>query len=411
MKNRLFDVKEFDMLYKKNSQGTFEQWQISVGAESITPEGDTEGLPYIIVTQHGQYNGAIQTTSDKITKGKNIGRSNETSIKEQALAEANSKFEKMLKKGYVRSLVMAASGETDEIIKGGVVPMLAHVFDDHSSKLKFPCAVQPKLDGIRCLAIKRGDDVTLWSRTRKPITSCPHIIDAIKDLPFEDIVLDGELYNHDLKDQFEEIVSAVRKTDPSPKSALIQYHVYDRAVSALTFMTRYKSMKEAILALDIDGPRNHPLSPVYTLKVNTEEDLQEAYSIFLEKGYEGAMARNIDSPYENKRSYNLLKMKTFTSKEFDIVGAEEGRGKLAGKLGAFWCSVYAYNPDRVYKFTFPPDEDLFKATMAVPEEDKEHLLKYKDSYLGQSLEVKFQGSTEYGLPRFPIGMRVREPGL
>lgn len=397
----------FPILFKKNSMGGIQQWEIHVDQEIPGPIEAAHLGPYIVTINHGQVGGSIQSTSDRISKGKNIGRSNETTVRDQALAEAKSKYEKQLKAGYVSSIEKAEKGETDEIIKGGILPMLAHVFEDHENKLEYPCAVQPKLDGIRCIAIKRGQDVTLWSRTRKPITSCPHIVKAIQELPIEEMIFDGELYHHDLKDQFEEIVSAVRKVEPSLKSSLIQYHIYDNAQTPMSFLTRYSIIKGALPSAD----KESPLKIVYTLKVNNYEDLQEAYSIFLDQGYEGAMARNLGPVYENKRSYNLLKMKTFLDKEFDVVGYEEGRGKLAGKLGAFWCSIYPYNPKRVYKFGTNPDEDLFKATMSVPEGEKEHFWTYRDNYLGSSLQVKYQSLTEAGLPRFPIGLRIREIGL
>ena len=176
-------------LYKKSSQGKIEQWEVYVSQKM-------DGR-YHVNSTYGEVDGKMQTTFDTITEGKNIGKANETTVYQQACNEAAAKWEKKKKKGYVESKEAALAGELDDLIEGGIEPMLAHVYEKHADKLVFPCLAQPKLDGIRCIAIKKGDSVTLWSRSRKRITSCPHIE---KEIAFslahvQDIVLDGELFH------------------------------------------------------------------------------------------------------------------------------------------------------------------------------------------------------------------------
>ena len=197
-------------LYKKSFTGKIQQWDIFV------KDVGTAGPVIVIYTRYGQVGGKIQETQDLISEGKNLGKKNETTVLEQAEFDAKSKWEGKLKDGYAQSLEDAQSGKVDSIIEGGSEPMLAQSYDKHGHKIEFPCFVQPKLDGIRCLAIIQDGQVSLWSRSRKRITSCPHIeIELLTIFNSGDIILDGELYNHDLKHDFEKIISAVRKEDPS----------------------------------------------------------------------------------------------------------------------------------------------------------------------------------------------------
>jgi len=158
-------VKTLPTLYKRTSTGAIQEWTIGV-------DGCT------IITVHGQTDGKKQRTEDVIKEGKNVGKSNETSPAEQALAEATSKWEGKIKKGYVEDIMRASVGEKD--IAGGYDCMLAHKFADHGHKIKYPAYTQPKLNGHRCLAIVKDGVATLWSRTRKPITSSPHIIKELE---------------------------------------------------------------------------------------------------------------------------------------------------------------------------------------------------------------------------------------
>src|SRR5690606_25900914 len=117
--------------------------------------------------------GAMQTTSESIKSGKNQGRKNETGAEEQAQKEAKSRWDKKKKSGYVGSITAAEQGALGDEIEGGIVPMLAKVYEEHSMKLKGrEVAVQPKLDGGRMIAvIDRDGAVSLWTRTRKRIYS------------------------------------------------------------------------------------------------------------------------------------------------------------------------------------------------------------------------------------------------
>lgn len=373
---------KFPTLYKKTSTGALQFWNIWV-------EPDTRGAA--IWTEYGQVNTeSPQTTQDVISKGKNIGKKNETTAGQQAEAEAQAKWEKQKKKGYVETPSGALNDEVDALIEGGIVPMLAHKFADQAHKIKYPAFVQPKLDGIRCIAVVKDGKCTLWSRTRKPITGVPHIIRALEEA-FKngvDIVLDGELYNHEYKTNFERIVSLVRQEEPAEGHEVVQYHVYDIVMDGpfQARATKLRYMKERWF----EG---------HIVKVDTQsiEDEVQALSWFetwRSEGYEGAMIRNSEGLYVNKRSTDLLKIKEFDDNEFDIIGIEEGRGKLSGHA-IFVCKTIEGK-----EFLAKMKGDTFQLKRFF----EDHSL-----WQGKKLTVKYQGFTgKEKVPRFPVGVSIRD---
>lgn len=373
--------RDFTTLYKKTSTGAIQYWKIKVFY--VDDRGE-------IYTEYGQLKtDSPQKTVDVIHDGKNAGKKNETTAFEQAAKEAESRWKKQKKKGYVETLEDAREGRSDDIIQGGIFPMLAHKYSEQAHKIKYPACVQPKLDGIRCLATIEKGVCTLWSRTRKPITSVPHIIRAIENV-FEgaDLILDGELYNHDLKSDFEKIVSLVRQEKPAEGHEVVQYHVYDFAVGGMGFLERIEEFGSIISFI------GNPLRLVDTVEVQNEDDMMFIFEKFRSQGYEGLMARNQKSPYVNKRSYDLQKVKEFEDAEFPIVGVEEGRGRMAGHA-IFVCETEKGNQFRV---------KLKGETAAL----KRYL---EDAYTweGKQLTVQFQGYTgKEGVPRFPVGIAVRD---
>jgi DNA ligase-1 len=379
-------------LYKKTNTGAIQYWDIFAQSKTLI-SADSPIAPEVgeIVTVYGQLNtDKPQITKDIVSEGKNYGKKNETSAYEQAVKETKSKWEKQKKKGYVESEESAQAQEVDqELVQGGIFPMLAQSYSKHSSKIKWPCYVQPKLDGIRCIAVVQNGKATLWSRTRKQITSMPHIIQQLEE-NFTDIILDGELYNHKLKSDFEKIVSLVRQEEPAEGCGVVQYHVYDM-VSDKIFADRNDDLIAQLSTADWNI-----IIPVQTGMVQTEEQVSEMFAEMTNQGYEGVMLRNGDSLYEqNKRSYGLQKVKEFQDDEFDIIGIEEGRGKLAGHVGAFMCST--------------KDGKEFLAKMSGSLDNLKRFFNDESLWRGKKLTVQYQGLTgANGLPRFPVGLRIRE---
>lgn len=368
---------QFPTLYKKTSSGKIQMWKIfAVGN--------------LIRTKWGQLGSdKIQVTNEIITSGKNIGQVNETTIEEQAIKDAQSYWERQLKKGYVDSIEKAESGTVSDLITGGIFPMLAHTYREHGDKIVFPAYMQPKFDGHRCLTKVCEEKTEMWSRTRKPIISAPHIKEVFK-FAFLEHYLDGELYNHAYRKDFDELSSMIRQQKkPAENCTEIQYHIYDIAIPDKTFEQRLAIMN-AMKAV-IQSPY---IVFAETILVNNEEEMMAAFRHFIDLGYEGGIVRNAAGLYVNKRSYDLQKVKEFDDAEFECVGVDSGKGKMSDKA-TFVCKT-----NKGAEFTCKMKGDM--------EELKKFLI---DPFLviGKMITVQYQGLTgKNKVPRFPVALRIRE---
>jgi len=194
--------------------------------------------------------------------------------------------------------------------------------------------IQPKLDGVRCYITKHG----AFSRNHKQFMNAQHITDELKPLfaKYPHVVLDGELYNHNYKDNFNKIISLVRKQSPSDaernEAKVIQFHNYDIFMPETPdniFEHRNKSIKNLHKEFKLQYCKT-----VETYHVQSDVTAKLMYDQFMKQGYEGAILRN-NKPYENKRSYNLQKFKEFHDTEATITGWVEGQGKRTGTIGKF----------------------------------------------------------------------------
>lgn len=372
--------KTFPTLYKLTGTGEVQEWTIIV-------EGNK------IFTRFGRHGGKIQESApDVITEGKNTGKKHARDPEMQAASEAQSKWEKNLKKGYVDSIEAAKAGAVSDLVEGGVWPMLAKRYDKDGDKIGWPGFAQPKLDGHRCIAIVDAKGkCTLWSRTRKPINSMPHIVEAIEFCKLCNVVLDGELYNHAYHDKFEELSHFIRQSEPAPGCEIVQYHIYD------TISTESFNLRTFWLERLFRKPWSSYLVRVETILVVDEDELMAAFEHYREQGYEGCMIRNSAGLYEghpSHRSNDLQKVKEFEDAEFKVVGVNEGRGKLAGH-GIFVCTT--------------EKGVQFEAKMIGKLENLKQYLTNPDLAIGRMLTVQFQGMTKKsGVPRFPVALRFRE---
>jgi len=195
--------------------------------------------------------------------------------------------------------------------------------------------IQPKLDGIRCYITKDG----AFSRNHKEFKTVNHIKDAFKPLfkKLPNLVVDGELYNHQFKNNFNKIISLVRKQKPNAEeideaTRYIQFHWYDYYASWHTqdnFRQRNEKIKKEVEKLN-----SRHIIEVPTYEVSSFEVAKILDDGFLKQGYEGSILRN-NKPYEQKRSYNLQKFKQFNDSEARITGWVEGQGKRTGTIGKF----------------------------------------------------------------------------
>jgi len=379
-------IQEFPKLYKKTSTGAIQEWVVSVFTIADIPT---------IINNYGQVGGKIQESQEQVLEGKNTGRANATTALEQALAQAKARWEKQLKKGYAQTIEDAQAGITDDVIEGGIFPILAHKFSEQEKKIKYPALAQPKLDGHRCTSQYGDATVTMWSRTRKPVLSIPHIVNCLENCGLADR-FDGELYNHEYRDNFEDLTSLITPDEPKEGHEVIQYHVYDLALPNLTNYQRYLILENMRPAFE-----NSPVHIVETRIVNNKEELMQAYEDFMEQGYEGAIVRNKDGMYVNKRSYDLQKIKIFDDDEFRIVDIKVGtKGSMAGKA-VFIC-------ERIREDQKLPEGVTFDCKL---KGDMSKLKEYADDpslVIGKIVTVQYQGYTRKNLkPRFPVALRFR----
>ena len=307
-------ITTLEPLYKRDSKGKLRIWEIQWGYSD-----DTAGTRTI----SGLVDGKKVTSGWNFSEAKNVGRANATTMITQAESEAKSQWDIKAEKEYFKDV---KDVDTYDKFK----PMLANDY----KKTKVPITsgfVQPKLDGIRCIVNKNG----MWTRSGKAINSCPHIWESLQGFMEQNphYILDGELYNHELKADFNKIISLVRKVKSTPEDmeeakGLVQYHVYDMFDTSAPEMTFVNRIKQAHWA------NNEYVKIVSTDFCDTQDELDEKYSEYMTDGYEGQMVRQ-DTPYENKRSKNLLKRKQFITEEYDVVSVEEGQGNWAGYAKRF----------------------------------------------------------------------------
>lgn len=303
-------------LYKRDSKGKVRIW-------SMNQEGDR------YQTVSGLLDGERTTSAWTTAEPKNVGKANETDGVSQASLEVEASYTKKLKTGYFRD-----EADIDKV--AFTKPMLAREYTE--GDLSNGAWSQPKLDGMRCIARADG----LWTRTGKPIVTCPHVIEALAPLfnAEPDLILDGELYNHDLRDDFNELMSILRKGKPNAehleKSARVaQYHIYDIPAHPGNFSDRAESLRSALEFL----PSTDCLRFVPTAYVNSQRALDELQVRYADEGYEGQMVR-FEGPYEaGKRSKLLLKRKEWLDDEFQVVSMQQGTGNWAGAIKTFTVTM------------------------------------------------------------------------
>ena len=281
-------------------------------------------------------------------------------------------------------------------------PMLAYPVSAKPIDYSEPVFIQPKLDGVRCLiqAKPYADKgvilpiVTAYSRTGKEWKNIDHILEELVHFftKHPNVVLDGELYNHDFRDNFEGIISMVRKTKPTDKDIIdsfnnVQFHCYDIVNKKMKFSTRYEWLTNNL-------PQSYCIKHVRTMLVPTESQAKVNHARNLDKGYEGSIVR-LDTPYQCKRSHSLRKFKDFSDAEANIVGYEEGKGKRVGTLGKF-----IMQDDDGNQFGCPPGKGHNYKDLAI-------MLANIHEYMGQRATFTYFEKTKAGSYRHPLFKCIR----
>lgn len=299
-----------------------------------------------------------------------------------------------------------------------LAPMLAHDASSHkgsklgskSPKITFPCLAQPKLDGVRMLAARDASGLHLWSRTAKTTFDGDDVFGGMgrelsrafgvgESLGMPRVILDGEVYLHGRS--FEELVSMFKN-----QSGELEYHAFD--LIDLENPNRPAEERQAMLAKLLSHVRIKPgsrarLKQVRCAVLQSEASFKRCLDRYIKAGYEGIMLRRPDGAYQaGKRSWNLIKIKPFQTEEYAIVGVEEATGKDRG-AALFVCSTETPKNPRA---------DTFRVMLKAPRSKRREywtlFLQRPDALIGKLLTVRFQELTANGIPRFPIGLAIRD---
>ena len=442
----------FPKLYAQDKNGKIKVWT-AVVLSSATAR-----------ITHGYINGKQQVAYRDCAAGKNIGRSNETTPLEQCISETRRKWTDKKEKEAYTETKPADCGEGYGDISGndyddgddgngGVpagpfLPMLAQTFDPadlvaaggtkKKKVIKFPCFVQPKLDGLRCVSYttRAANDATaavvLQSRTGAFFTGLPHIAAALRPYLSQhpNIVIDGELYTDQMP--FEELAGLIKKkkiTDSDiTRLKKVKYHVYDiydHTRHDMPYSERMGLLAAAVrrcgcVANDAFHSSGTPVAGaassgrmlrsadttvvatkdaaavvvlVRTEKVAVLAEFRQLFAEFVEVGYEGIMLRNAAGVYRaNYRSNDLQKYKEFLEDEYRIIDFTQGEGRDAGAV------IWVCETDDGKEFSVRPRGSM---------EQRRDWFNDGGSYIGKNLTVVYQELTEEGKPRFPIGKAVR----
>ena len=365
--------------------------------------------------EHGQLDGKLQLTTRQYDKGKNIGKKNETTPLQQCISETERKWlDKKEKEGYipqnstsditnleisVESLDINAKNTTNRNVDP-ILPMLANKYDPNSIKKKkndinFPCYVQPKIDGLRCITyLEKDGTIKNQSRTGTFFNFLSHINEALKDLllSFPNIAVDGELFTDEIP--FEELAGLIKKktliTGHLEKLKLVKYHVYDII---------FKDNESIIYEKRLSFIQEHFANLKNIVMVRTElcvdkHIFNNYFSEFVESGYEGIMLRNINSVYrQNYRSNDLQKYKEFLEDEYEITNFKEGEGRDKGTV------IWVCKTSEGREFSVRP-----RGT----NEMRQNWFINANSCIGKKLTIIYQELSELNIPRFPVGKVIRE---
>lgn len=368
------------ILEAANSSGRKKFWQGFVATIGDTPEV----AHWTTSWQETASGGLSKKNRSEFThvESKNVGRSNETAPKDQGISEMEAIMNKKIDSGYHEA------GEVSTVLP---LPMLAHKFKDRSSALRYPCFVQPKLDGARMLF----DGTKGWSRQGKL-----YIPECIAHLQFDTqgMILDGECmlppgYT------FQQTISAIKKFDPA-LSPLLQYYVFD-IVSIGTNAHFEDRLEELDLLIGLGRDESNVPEQVHfvsTILCDDEAEVAGWLAKSLKKGYEGLILRNCKGQYAaGQRSADLQKLKEFIDAEFKITDCVDGRGREAEAI-MYVCETAEGN-----EFSVRPTGKV----------DDRKTLWYEfcagtNDPRGKMLTVKFQEYSDAGIPRFPVGVSIRD---
>ena len=387
---------------KTSSKESKKVWQIKT---KIEPELNKITL----ITESGELGGRLKSNQKILSNIKLSSKKGITSLEKYAEEQAKKLFNNKKKEGYIEfsnnenainnsENINNIEKENNENIDNGVnkkitirtyYPMLAHRYNEKKSEIKFPCFVQPKLDGVRCVVVGNK----LYSRNGNRFPVLPHIENELKICNKNNLILDGELFTDDIN--FEKIVGLVKKykkSEEDEKNSLkIYLNVFDYIDKKLPFSQRLMNLNKFF-----ETNKNMKyIKQVKTEECQQEKNIEEFLEKYTKEKYEGLIIRNKSGLYEeNTRSIHLQKLKKFIDEEFEIIGyTTPNQGKEVG------CVIWICKTKEGKKFNVRPSGNY---------QERKKLYREAKKYIGKMLTVRFQELTNGHVPRFPVGVTIRD---
>lgn len=380
-------MKTYKTLYKRTSKGAVQEWTIKTTKDSY-------------ITAEGIKGGKITQSAPHVCVGKNPGKANETTPKEQAEKEADAKYAHKLAHGYSESV--------DSIDDTGYKePMLAKQFADYEWDIEWPAQVDAKLNGVRLNARVTG----VKSRKNKPFNTIPHIEKALAPIfkKYPDLFIDGELFNASLKNHLNRLIElasvAYKPKDVTPEllaesEQIVQFHVYDGyGFKGITQETPFVERRAALKELLKDVKYVHVLDYVVC---NSTKEVYYLLAKAKKRNDEGVIVRHGGCPYEHKRSKYLLKAKNFVEEEFEILDLEPGVGNWAG-----CCKRVVLKLPKPIVGRDGKEQQTFNSNIEGGMEYLKKMLENKKEAIGKRATVRFTEYSEFGVPLTPYVIDIR----
>jgi DNA ligase-1 len=339
-------------------------------------------------------------------------------IEQLMLAATEQQWNGWYRRILIKDLRCGVSEKTiNKVLKvfPGIVPVpvfecqLAHDGANHEKKIAGKKILQPKLDGVRCLTVVdyANRTVTQFSRNGKELVNFGHITTAILDnidALGRSYVLDGEVVSNNFQDLMKQVH---RKDDVQAEDAklklfdIVPLSEFRRGESVLGQGRRFNLLNSLRPVFDMIGhvelvPWQEVDLDDYVGQMVFKQYMTDA----VKNGFEGIMIKDVDAPYECKRSHAWLKQKPFIEVSLEITDVEEGTGRNAGRLGALVCS--GVDDGRSIRVNVGSGfSDL----------DRDEFWSGRDSLAGQVVEVRADAVTQnqdgtYSL-RFPRFLKFR----
>lgn len=388
-------------LFQKDLSGKLRSWTIYITGHEKAQELDLlETCSQVdIVVETGLVDGKQVKTVTPITEG--LGGK---SIYDQARADMETEINKKKKSGYVLDASEAKSKTETATIDKPAKGLLYHPKGKDKgltiakSGLGSKCGIQPKLDGWRYRIFTDGIDVIYYTSSGDLAIGFPHISMAVISLfeffkelyGLDYVLLDGEIYNHELGFQAVQSACGTTKHFTLEKEKLrnqMKFYIFDIVNLKDIYRNRYEALEY------FNDGVNIIKVPMYI--DNTEDGvINYWFDKFTEQKYEGVIIRNLNSYYEHRKSKQFLKYKPIIDDEFQIIGFEESIQK--NTLGAF----ILMKKDGT-RFNCNLKDELGTDKMRKQIWDNKHI------YNGKFVTVEFLEYTKDGIPRIPRAKCIR----